>query len=276
MISELNKSDFYKCKGLVNEKGQLEVKAVIEGVNPGRIFVDNIFSPNSGLIWLGNNDGFLFIGNEENEEFNNEINDFIDKVIEPEAKKVGLNCFEGIGNHQKWNKTIERMFKHRKLSSWNQRVYTLKKGDYKDKHEPKIEQGYTVLKISKTLYENNKNSFKNIEFLQSKILEFWSSPDSFFNEGIGYCIVYDNTIVSVCFLGFVVKNIHCIDIETLENHRGGNLAQKTTHSFVKDCLGNDIIPYWDCMELNKPSIAVAENIGFTNAFNYVGYYFPFE
>lgn len=276
MISELNKSDFYKCKGLVNEKGQLEVKAVIEGVNPGRIFVDNIFSPNSGLIWLGNNDGFLFIGNEENEEFNNEINDFIDKVIEPEAKKVGLNCFEGIGNHQKWNKTIERMFKHRKLSSWNQRVYTLKKGDYKDKHEPKIEQGYTVLKISKTLYENNKNSFKNIEFLQSKILEFWSSPDSFFNEGIGYCIVYDNTIVSVCFSGFVVKNIHCIDIETLENHRGGKLAQKTTHSFVKDCLGNDIIPYWDCMELNKSSIAVAENIGFTNAFNYVGYYFPFE
>ncbi|MBS9801727.1 GNAT family N-acetyltransferase, partial [Bacillus toyonensis] len=59
MISELNKSDFYKCKGLVNEKGHLEVKAVIEGVNPGRIFVDNISSPNSGLIWLGNNDGFF-------------------------------------------------------------------------------------------------------------------------------------------------------------------------------------------------------------------------
>jgi hypothetical protein len=276
MISELNKSDFYKCKGLVNEKGQLEVKAVIEKVNPGRIFVDNIFSPNSGLIWLGNNDGFLFIGNEENEEFNNDINDFIDKVIVTEAKKVGLEWFEGIGNHQKWYKTIERTFEHRKLSSWNQRVYTLKKGDYKDKNEPTIEQGYTVLKISKTLYENNKNSFKNIDFLQSKILEFWSSPDSFFNEGIGYCIVYDNTIVSVCFSGFVVENVHCIAIETIEANRGEKLAQKIAHSFVKDCLENDIIPYWDCMEVNKPSIAVAENIGFTNEYNYVGYYFPFE
>ncbi|AHA06443.1 hypothetical protein IEC_02299 [Bacillus toyonensis] len=59
MISELNMNDFYKCNGLVNEKGQLEVKAVIAGVNPGRIFVDNIYSPNSGLIWLGNNDGFF-------------------------------------------------------------------------------------------------------------------------------------------------------------------------------------------------------------------------
>lgn len=58
MISELNKADFYKCNSLVNQKGQLEVKAVIAGLNPGRIFVDNIYSPNSGLIWLGNNDGF--------------------------------------------------------------------------------------------------------------------------------------------------------------------------------------------------------------------------
>ncbi|HDR5277169.1 TPA: GNAT family acetyltransferase [Bacillus thuringiensis] len=46
MISELNKDDFYKCNRLVNEKGQLEVKAVIARVNPGRIFVDNIYFPN--------------------------------------------------------------------------------------------------------------------------------------------------------------------------------------------------------------------------------------
>ncbi|MED1410831.1 MULTISPECIES: GNAT family N-acetyltransferase [Bacillus] len=276
MISELSKNIFCKCSGLVNEQGQLEVKAVIAGINPGRIFVDNISSPNSGLIWLGNNDSFFFIGNAENEEFNKEINSFIDNVIVPEARKVGLNCFEGIGNHSEWNKTIERIFQHRQLKSWDQRVYTLKKEDYKDNYEPKTEQGYTVLKVSKTLYENNENSFKNIEFLQSKILEFWSSPERFFNEGIGYCIVYDNMIVSICFSGFIFENIHCIDIETIEGHQGRKLAQKIAHSFVKECLENDIIPYWDCMESNRPSVAVVENIGFTNVFNYVGYYFLLE
>ncbi|WP_242299543.1 GNAT family N-acetyltransferase [Bacillus cereus group sp. BfR-BA-01448] len=275
MISELRKNDFYKCSSLINERGQLEVKAVIAGVNPGRIFVDNISSPNSGLIWLGNNDGFFFIGNAENEEFNKEMNHLINNVIKPEAKKVGLNCFEGIGNHSKWNKTIERIFQHRNLKSWNQRVYTLRKEDYEEDHESKIEQGYTVLKMDKALYENN-NTFKNIDFLQSKILEFWSSPDQFFNEGIGYCIVYDDLIVSVCFSGFVFENIHCIDIETIEGHQGKKLAQKITHSFVKDCLENNITPYWDCMELNKPSVAVVENVGFINVCNYVGYYFLFD
>lgn len=127
MISELSKNDFYKCSSLINEQGQVEVKAVIAGMNLGRIFVDNISSPNSGLIWLGNNDGFFFIGSVENEKFNNEINSFIDNVIEPEARKVGLNCFEAIGNHSKWNKTIERIFQHINLKSWNQRVYTQKK-----------------------------------------------------------------------------------------------------------------------------------------------------
>ena len=72
------------------------------------------------------------------------------------------------------------------------------------------------------------------------------------------------------------ENIHCIDIETIEGHQGRKLAQTVAHSFVKECLENNIIPYWDCMELNKPSVAVVENVGFTNVFNYVGYYFPFE
>ncbi|MHC2832050.1 GNAT acetyltransferase-like protein [Bacillus sp. F9_6S_D1_P_5] len=154
-------------------------------------------------------------------------------------------------------------------------MYTLKEEDYEGNHEPKIEQGYTVIKISKTLYENQGNVL-NIEFLQSKILEFWSSTDEFFNKGIGYCIVYDGMIVSVCSSGFVFENIHCIDIETIESHQGRKLAQTIAHSFVKECLANHIIPYWDCMEINKPSVAVVENVGFTNVFNYVGYYFPFE
>ncbi len=62
MISELKKSEFFKCRYMLYEQGQLEAKAVVEGINPGRIFVDDIESPASGLIWLSNNDGFFFIG----------------------------------------------------------------------------------------------------------------------------------------------------------------------------------------------------------------------
>lgn len=127
MISELKKSEFYKCRCMLYEQGQLEAKAVVEGINPGRIFVDDIESLASGLIWLGNNDGFFFIGDERNEGFNTELNHFIDTVIILEARKVGLTWFEGIGNHNKWDETIIKVFENRNLGSWNQRVYMLQK-----------------------------------------------------------------------------------------------------------------------------------------------------
>ena len=271
MITELVQNDFYKCINLLNEKGQLEAKAIVMGINPGRIFVDDFVIPTTGLIWLGNNDGFILIGDECNKRFNEEINPFIDDVILPEAKKVGLNWFEVVGNHERWNDTIEKLFNHRNIGSWNQKVYTLEKQRYKGESEPLLLEGYHVHKINKSFYESK--SIQNMNFLHNIIDEFWSSPAQFFKEGIAYGIIFNNEIVSLCFSGFVVENFHCVGIETLEAHQGKKLAQVLAHTYVKDCFENNIVPYWDCMEGNKPSVAVAENLGFCNTFNYIGYEF---
>ncbi len=276
MISELKKSEFHKCKELLYEHGQLEARAIVEGINPGRIFVDDIDFPTSGLIWLGNNDGFIFIGNEKNDGFNTELDPFIDTVIIPEARKVGLTWFEAIGNHNKWDETIQKVFKNRNLGSWNRRVYTLKKEEYKGNFEIATEGDYEIVKITDTLFKNKDKSIVNIDFLHAKILEFWSLPERFFDDGIGYCVVTKNKIVSICFSGFVVDHVHCISIETLEEYQGKKLAQTVALTFVEDCFANNLVPYWDCMESNKPSVAVAERIGLKNVFTYKGYEFKFE
>ncbi|QTD42995.1 GNAT family N-acetyltransferase [Sporosarcina sp. Te-1] len=277
VISELKKSEFHKCLTILNEQGQVEAKAIIAGTNPGRVFVDNPQAPTSGLIWLGNHDGFIFIGDENNKQFNNELNAFIDSVIVPDAEKVGLKWFEGVGNHSKWDNTIKRLFTHRKVKvgSWLQRVYGLPKENYNQASEPTLEQGYTIHKITKTLYENQNDSIKNIDFLHDTIVWSWSSADHFLSEGIGYCIVYDDEIVSICSSSFVFENIQCIGIETLQAHQGKKLAQIAAHRFIKDCFENNRVPYWDCMDGNKPSIAVAERLGFCRSFNYMGYEFSF-
>ncbi len=273
VICELDKNEFYKCEKLINDVGHLEVKAVIVGNNPGRIFVDHIDSPKTGLIWLGNNDGFFFIGDEGNELFNNHINDFMDKVIFPEAKKLGLNSFIAIGNHANWDKTIERIFEHRHIQLSHQNVYKLR-GHYKDDNEPSINRGYEVFKIDEELYENKNNYLENIGFLHSKILGFWSSPEKFFEKGIGYSIIYQNKIVSLCFSGFVAENVHGIDIETIEEHQGNKLGQNAAFCVVRDCVSKGMIPYWDCEESNKPSNIIANNIGLENYLNYLVYIFP--
>ncbi|MBB4825494.1 RimJ/RimL family protein N-acetyltransferase [Sporosarcina luteola] len=276
MIFELQKREFHKCLTILNEQGQVEAKAIVAGTNPGRIFVDNTQAPTSGLIWLGNHDGFIFIGNESNEQFNNALNAFIDSVVAPDAKKVGLKWFEGVGNHPKWDHTIKRLFTHRKVGSWLQRVYVLPKESDRPEKEPTLEQGYTVQKITRHFYENGNNQIGNIGFLHDTIVWSWSSPNQFFREGLGYCILYDNEIVSICSSSFVFENIICIGIETLQAHQGKKLAQIAAHRFIKDCFENNKIPYWDCMDSNKPSIAVAERLGFYQTFHYMGYEFLFE
>ncbi|KMM38002.1 GNAT family N-acetyltransferase [Guptibacillus hwajinpoensis] len=275
MIRELDETEFYKCEPLINDVGHLEVKAVIEGNNPGRIFVDHIDFPKTGLIWLGNNDGFFFIGDEKNECFNNDINEFIDKVVYPEAKKLGLKSFIAIGNHARWEKTIERIFSHRHIQVSHQNVYKLR-SHYKVDNEPSVKNGYEALKVDECLYENEKNYLHNIEFLHSKILGFWSSSERFFRTGIGYCIVYQNKIVSLCFSGFVAENVHGIDIETIEEHQGNKLGQHAAHYVVKECVSNGMIPYWDCEEANKPSNQIAKNIGLENYSHYLVYIFPMD
>jgi GNAT superfamily N-acetyltransferase len=274
MVTELNADEFYKCKHFLQDSRLLEVSAVIERINPGRIFADDPDNPASALIWLGNNDGFIFTGDENNERFNSRIKDFIDKELAPEAKSAGLKWFEGAGSHPGWNRVLEKICEGRKWSSWSQRVYKLEEQNYVST-EPLIDHNYEVVKINKALLDR-VNLINNTEFLDEKILGFWSSYDKFFEYGIGYCIKYENEIVTICMSDFVAGNIHTIGIETLKKHEGKKLAQKAVHRVVKECFSQGYTPYWDCMESNKPSIAVAEAIGFQKINTYTGYEFPFN
>jgi RimJ/RimL family protein N-acetyltransferase len=145
--------------------------------------------------------------------------------------------------------------------------------NYNRKNEPSFNHRYQIRKITNELYENEE--ITNIVFIRAKILEFWTTPKDFFEKGIGYCIVQNNEIISLCFLGFVERNIHCITIKTLQSHQGQKLAQKVTHAFVKNCFEKEFTPYWDCTETSFPSNAVAKRVGFTKHFNYTGYAFRF-
>ncbi|SHM44225.1 GNAT family N-acetyltransferase [Gracilibacillus kekensis] len=275
MITELKKNDFHKCVALVNEEGHMEVEAVIEGNNPGRIFVDNLEYPDAALLWLGNNDGFFLMGNEQNKVFLKHLDRFIEEVIFPDARKQGLADIEIMGHHPKWDPVIEKLFKNRKrkLESGNQFVFHfLPTNDLRE--EPILEQVYQTRKINKALYNNENNEIENVDFLRSNIKEYWSSPDDFFEKGLGYCIIHNGQIVSFCFAGFVAGDLQCINIETLKEHQGKKLAQKVAHHFVKECQKRGMLPYWDCMEVNHPSAAVAERVGFTKVFEYKVYEFP--
>ncbi|SDH47176.1 GNAT family N-acetyltransferase [Alteribacillus bidgolensis] len=274
MICELQTDAFERCRPLLKPDSHVEAKAVVEGINSGRIFVNNSLLPKAGMVWLGNNDGFYFIGNDSHADFNNEIVKYVEEVIKPEMADKELFYFEMMGNHSGWNPTIQKLFSHQSLTSWTQHVFILKQDDYIPK-KASLLPPYRIKKITKEFYEEERNII-NISYLDRKIQESWFSKEDFFNKGLGYCIVFDDEIVGICHTNFAADKRQCIAIEISEAHQNKGLAKTIGHYYVQDCLRRGFLPYWDCKDTNKSSQAVADHLGFTHQFSYRSYAFSYE
>lgn len=109
MIHELEKEHFHRCASLVIKDRHIEVQAIVSGVDPGRIYVDDPAAPRSAMIWQGNLDGFSFLGDPTNDAFNQAVPEFVEQAIAPDARRLGLGWFEGYGHHPRWDATIEKM-----------------------------------------------------------------------------------------------------------------------------------------------------------------------
>ncbi len=88
MIYELNQSQFKSISHLLTgERINLEIKAVVEGYNPGWVFVDNVMEPKTAMVWSQGIKGFYFLGDVNSNEFNNYLETYIKYIIAPRAKK---------------------------------------------------------------------------------------------------------------------------------------------------------------------------------------------
>lgn len=275
MIYEIKKDRFRTIHNLLDYRmDNIEIKAVIDGINPGWIFVDSIESPSTAMVWSKGIQGFYFVGNENNIEFNNYLNEFIDKEIRPRALREKLNRFEFSGETEKWDAVLERIFENRSLNKSRQFQYRFKYDAWDSYTKRKLEDNFTLKQIDIELL--NDPDIKNLEFLSSEINRWWDSYEDYLDKTFGYCIVYENTIANYCITNFVYKDVHTMGIETLEDFRRKGLSQVTTEAYVENCIKSGLSPYWECMESNLASRSLTEKLGFYRNYIYTLYAFPFK
>lgn len=275
MIYEIEKTNFSSIYCLLDDSmDNIEIKAVIEGTNPGWIFVDSIDSPRTAMVWSKGIQGFYFIGDKNNPEFNNYINDFIDKEIEPRGIKESLNRFEFSGETEQWCPILEEIFSNRQLNKSRQYIYKFKPDSWNGYKKRKLKDNFILRKIDKDLLKDK--NIKNLEFISSEILRWWDSYDDYINRTFGYCILFEDKIVNYCICDYVHDNIRPMGIETIEEFRRNGLSQVTTEAFVENCINEQLNPYWECMESNIPSRTLAERLKFSRNHIYILYSFPFK
>ncbi|MTI69289.1 MAG: GNAT family N-acetyltransferase [Firmicutes bacterium] len=274
VIYELDKKDFFKVGHLL--KGDLvniEIKGVVQGFNQGSVFVDNLKKPKTAMVWSKAIDGFYFIGDENNKDFNDYINNYIDIEINQRAKALGLDSFEFSGTSLKWDLTFKSIFKNRKLSKSKQLTYKYK--DIIDVHfkDIKLEKQFKILKVNKSLF---KKEISNLDFVKSMILDWWESLEDLFDYGVGFCIIHNKKIVSCCISSCVTLDSMGSHTITLKDFRKKGLARKLITRYLKYCKDNNFEPNWDCMETNLSSRYLAESCGYKKEFDYNLYEFKFR
>jgi hypothetical protein len=181
-----------------------------------------------------------------------------------------VDWFE-IGGHEDWEPVIKDALGERELESSRQWVYTLKLAEHNTQTLPELVEDCRLLRVNPHLLVNLTAS--NKQFLLSRLTHFWGSVDAFLKTGLGYVLVDEEEIASVCCSGFVVGNIHAIDIETEQSHRRKGYAEAVARAFLAECIKKRLQPHWDCMAENTASSRLAEKLGFAQSYEYTLYSF---
>jgi hypothetical protein len=278
MIYELRENHYDKVRPLIKGKQDIHVHllGVVDKNNRGKIYVDNIETPRTAIIWAIGCMYFI-IGDNDNRDFNSSLNEYINKVLGPDSLSTcGGTHFAVTLHEDKWIETLEDAFMGRKhLHRGLEYVYTFNSFKYEnlDEWKSSVTQGYTVQRITRDIIDNDTENLISSDILG----DFWISVDKFLEKGIGFCVLKGNKIISSCFSGYVSDHFHDIVIRTYgeENRRKG-FATIAARAFVDYCVCNDLIPHWRTDELNKGSIATADKCGFELYKKYRLYVFPFE
>jgi hypothetical protein len=245
-----------------------EATAVIKGNNLGRVFVDDPDAPGAALVWAQGIEGFYLVGNANSSEFLNGLDIFTEQVLKPRLFELGITWLE-ISGDETWNPVIEKVYRKRILKRSLQWVYTLKPIEHDPLELINETRDNRLKRVDRQLLVDR--SIGNRQLLISKLTHFWSSADAFLNTGLGYVMIVEEEIASLCFSGFVAGNIHAIDIETEPSQRRKGYAERAARAFLAECIEKRLKPHWDCMAENTASSRLAEKLGLTRSDEYTLY-----
>ena len=93
-------------------------------------------------------------------------------------------------------------------------------------------------------------------------MNFWNNAEEFYNNGIGFSLIYENKVASTSYSAFLHDDKLELGIETMEEFRGKGFAQFTCSALIDYCLENNFEPVWACRLENTGSYKLAQKLGF--------------
>ncbi|MGE7603801.1 GNAT family N-acetyltransferase [Peribacillus sp. NPDC097675] len=249
---QLMESDYEEVEKCLQVASPSFVFAVLNKKITGFVYGD---PSNKNNYLIGTVSGIFYVtGDETNNEFKDGLVDLYNKNEQ--------SRFTLFSSSEKWDKAISDLFKsEERVHSFSR--YTFAFNQLKNiNNRVKLPKEFTVKKINAEIIH------QSIYFNEEYYEEYWGSVSNYLENGFGYCVFHNDTLVSECTSIFRAEKVAEMDILTKSERKGKGLAKVTAQSFINHCMEENITPRWDCSVDNIASISMANTIGFEHPTRY--------
>jgi GNAT superfamily N-acetyltransferase len=226
------------------------VYSVLEGACPGRVFVDDLTSPETAFV-ASITEFFVFAGSPNNAAFMSEIKEALFSDV---AKNMGAIVISGADGA--WKQAIDGLLNGLPGAWVRRNEYDFSPGPY-----AACKQRLPVLPagLSLQVYDHQ------IAAGAGELELFWNGIDNFVRHGIGYAVMEGEKPVCRCHSVVVGDGQAEISVETAEPYRRLGLARVALSAFIDHCGRAGLNPHWTCWDNNLASNALASSLGFAPA-----------
>lgn len=268
MIYQLDKSAYERARALFTELDhQLTALAVIEGGCPGKIWVDSIAHPRAAF--MASPEGHFLVGYQGSAVFNRSLNKLIMGTLAGEngggqhGERMALVC-----HPEAWKERFGVVLVGLVPIPERRRHYLFERL-LVDWHN-QVPEGISIERIDTALLDRPALCIP--QHVNQWMKHNWGSVESFLRQGLGFCAVQGQEIVSWCLTDCTSGSACEIGIHTRQEYRRRGLATLTVAATVEECLCQGLTTIgWHCHETNLGSRGVAEKVGFTKEREYMSY-----
>ncbi len=280
MIYELQQEQYEKVRPLFQTLDyHLTPQAVIDGICPGKIYVNDREVPTSAFAFTA--EGYFLVGDSNNDAFNTALRNMLSHISdsgEPAWKHENEIRLEM--SSQTWKSLVLKLFSDRAPLIERRRKYlcTELRVDWKEW----LPAGYTARPVDRDLLEQSGVKIpERVENSRFQIDEWinvnWGTYENFFQHAFGFCLVHEQQVVSWS-VADCISGTRCeIGIYTIPEYRQRGLAAITVAATVDYCFSQAFTSVgWHCLDINIGSWRTAEKVGFVKECDYQFYLYMLD
>jgi RimJ/RimL family protein N-acetyltransferase len=248
------------------------IRGVIEGNNPGIIWVDDRAYPQRTLLWAMFEQDFFLAGDASNVEFNFSLNKWIFEEVMKEAQANNERSFCLILCNREWEEKVSAILSGKEYMIDYTSCFRLNYEKF-SKHfnwREKVAADLVMREVDKELFLRIKDD-SGIPFRN-----WWYSYRDFESKGLGFTLMMDDILLSTCFACFVGANAVEIGIVTDPDYQRKGYATLTAAAFIEKCLEKGLDPIWHTGKNNVPSNRLALKLGFEKTGELKKYCFMYD